>query len=174
MKPPYLKQKPWVRMSLLAIIVGLAFVGCVYIGHTERMGRPIDQDAISRIVIGMTTRSEVIKLLGLPEGQFAGQVSFTDSNYMSLGSGKFYRHVANRYLDSLDDKHYAMLYRVNRSSGQSWEFGEPFGRPTKRPSTMITISHADSRFMTDELLLLVTKDTDIVEDFAYRKEPAQN
>jgi hypothetical protein len=67
-----------------------------------------------------------------------------------------------------------LLYRVNRSSGQSWEFGEPFGKPTKRASAVMTIGHSEISFNTDELLLLINKGTEIVEDFAYRKEISQN
>ena len=160
MKLPDSKQIKLVRALLLAIMVGVAFVGCIYTGRTERTGRPFSEDAVDRIIIGKITRSEVIKLLGLPDSVFAGQGRLVDAHYFASGPGRFYLHIEDRYLTSLDDKHYAALYRFRNLSGQSFAV------------TLGTLSSGNTavRIKSDEILLIINKETDIVEDIAYRKE----
>ncbi|HXK30284.1 MAG TPA: hypothetical protein VJ646_18720 [Candidatus Binatia bacterium] len=147
------------RALLLAVMFGFAPVGCVYTGRTEISGRAFNQDALNQITIGKTTRADVIKLFGLPDSMFVGQARLVDAKYFA-GIGRFYLHIEDRYLTSLDDKHYAVLYRFSKLSGQSHRV------------TLGTLSSGNTavRINSDEILLIINKDTDIIEDIAYRKE----
>ena len=146
--------------------------GCVgYSSSKVIRGKPIDEAAVGRIEIGKTTRSELFRDLGPPHSIFKGQVELHDTDAMLLlGSmplhlfpyHEYYSHSENRYLSSVDDLHYAMLYK----------FSELSGRNTRASIFVVTVSDTELKIATDELLLLIDSKTHVVDDVAYRNATA--
>lgn len=151
-----LTRKMWVRRLCLTSIIIVMISGCgSYSNVTVNKGRPIDENKIKQIVLGKTTRSDVFDLLGTPHSMFQGQVEFKNAELIGL-----YLHVENRYLTSLDDRHYAMLYRFSKS------LSETIGIFT----IVIVTRDTQISLKLDELLVLINIESNIVEDVAYRKE----
>jgi len=147
--------------TLLVGAVLATVCGCFsYSTTTVEKGKPLDQAAISRIVIGQTTRSDVFALLGTPHSVFEGQVEFREDQGVGFDPHLFYSYKDNRYLSSIDGQHYAMLYR----------FGKASGTTVVLAPVVVTYRGADARINTDELLLLVDKTTNVVDDVAYRQD----
>lgn len=130
-------------------------VACSYSRLNVQSGRPLDEQAIKRIVIGQTTRSDVFNLLGTPHSMFQGQVEFREAQLLPL-----YLHNENRYLSSIDDVHYAVFYRFSKSLSTS--------------TLVVVVSNSAVRIMSDELLLLLNRNTNVVDDVAYRKDTPVN
>jgi hypothetical protein len=145
------------RWQVLILIVSpLIFMnGCLMVTSTTiEEGRPIDEAKVKQIVIGQTKRRDVYELFGPPHSQFQGQVEFKEGSLRG-----FFSHIENRYLSSLDDRHYAMLYRFVTSKA---EF-------TGGTAVVVTLANTKGTIKSDELLLLLEKETDMVVDVAYRK-----
>lgn len=153
------------RLSIYGLIALSIFVivsgGCATarLDMKAEHGSPIDEDKLNSIVIGKTTRSDVFKLLGTPHSMFQGQAEFQEG-YVVFSLGQFYSHNQNRYLSSLDDQHYALLYRYGTTSSKS----------TLTYIMLNTSSNTRIRIRNDELLILFDKATDVVSDIAYLKE----
>lgn len=150
--------------SILALVSG-----CYFAGTKVTRGNEIEGAAISRIVIGKTTQRDVFALFGTPHSIFQGQQEFEESQAIGFGHlhpFAFYSHKENRYLSTLNDNQYAILYRFNESSARSLVI--------TLPPIVPVIGHAntDITIRTDELLLFLNKDTKIVEDAAYPKQPS--
>ena len=128
--------------------------GCVVMSGKIEEGKQIDEAKVNQIVIGKSRRSDVYKLFGTPHSQFRGQVEFIEGRV-----GVFFSHVGNRYLSSLDDNHYAMLYRFTTS-----QVGIVMGS-----IVVVMFQNVKETIKSDELLLLLDKETNIVVDVAYRK-----
>jgi hypothetical protein len=128
---------------------------CFYVGG-ERVieGRRIDPTKVSQIIIGKSSRSNVYQLLGPPHSQFQGQVEFQEGSLRG-----FFAHMENRYLSSLDDNHYVILYR----------FVTTEGRAVGGTAIVVTIADTKIALKSDELLILLDKATDVVVDMAYIK-----
>jgi hypothetical protein len=146
------------RLTLFGVQLALLAGGCVAHSRvTLKRGVPLDQNAIQRIEIGKSTRSEVFKLMGTPHSMFQGQVELKQAQFTGMG---FYRHLENRFLTTLDDEHYAMLYRFDKSSTKS--------------TIVLVVDFTNISIQTDELLLLLNRKTDVVDDVAYRKETSES
>jgi hypothetical protein len=128
-----------------------ASVACAYSRTTVTTGRPLDEKAIGGIVIGQTTRSDIFKALGAPHSIFQGQAEFTEAKLLPL-----YFHSQNRYLSTIDDRHYALLYR--------------FGTGRTATTLILVVSDTKVDIRSDEVLLMMNRQTDVVEDVAYRRE----
>jgi hypothetical protein len=118
-------------------------------------GAPIDSEALSKIQIGKTTRSEIFSLLGSPNSIIDGQSTLWSGELIN-----YYGYIESREISSLDDKHYAFLYKFNKSQA-------------KEKTTFVVIIGARSNKISikgDELLIIFNKNTNIVEDLAYRQE----
>ena len=141
-----------ILFAALILTVAAMNGGCVrYETGSVEVGRPISAGDVRQIEIGKTTRSDVFKLLGTPHSIFEGTAQFLENRSMT-----FYSHSANRYLTSINPWHYAMLYR--------------FARDAYSHRFMVVSGRTSVQIKTDELLLLVNKDTNVVEDLAYRPE----
>jgi len=155
-KGPARSRKMSIRVYCLTFIILVLTSSCYYhFTSTAEVGAPIDQDTVNQIVIGKTTKSEIFKLFGTPHSIFQGQVEFLKAEMTG-----FYSQVENRFLTSLDEKHYAMFYRFGKSSGKF----------TLASIFVITRGDTQVKIRSDELLLLFNKETNIVEDVAYRKQ----
>lgn len=141
--------------SLLLFIVLFSLSGCFKYNMTVERGAPLNDEAIKEIVIGKTTRSDIFKLLGTPHSIFHNQAEFTEG-YSIMG----YSTVQNRYLSSLDENHYAFLYR----------FGKASSKTTRGVAVVVNVANTQVKIASNELLLLINKETDIVDDVSYRKE----
>lgn len=152
-------RKMWLA-RLCAIIVMTS--SCAYSTHdiSVKKGIPIDQSAINQIVIGKTTRSDVFKLLGTPHSIFHGQV---EVGFVEGEAVPYYSYIENRPLSSIDDKHYALLYRFGKLSAKS----------TSKTITIVHYRNTQVSIKSNELLLFINKETDIVDDVAYRKETSE-
>jgi hypothetical protein len=142
------------KMILLQILSISIVVGCASMKMTAEVGDKIDEDAVQQMVIGKTTRSDVFALLGTPHSIFENQAEFTEG-YSVMG----FSTVQNRYLSSLGDDRYALLYR----------FAETSSKSTLGYVVFVSFWDTQIKVGSDELLLLFSKDTDILEDVAYRK-----
>lgn len=152
------------RRTVLPLSVFVFLAGCVeYSKTTITRGKPIEEATASRIVIGRTTRSEIFSMLGVPHSIFEGQVQFHQDESIRFDPTLFYRYAEQRYLASLDDEHYALLYRFSESKGRTLAL------------TPILVSYRSARVSlnVDELLLLVNKKTQIVDDVAYRRDTSK-
>jgi hypothetical protein len=150
------------RMQVVWFVSGLLLLlsGCLsYSNMTVTKGKPLNQSGINQIVVGRTTRSDVFKLMGAPHSIFQGQVEFKRSEFLSDYSWSYF-DSENRFLTSLGDKHYAMLYRFGRSSGTSVGIAP----------LVVTYRNTDVAIQSDELLLFFNKQTDVIENVAYRGE----
>ena len=138
----------------------LMIVGCVQMTRTSTSehGLPINETRINEIVIGKTTRSDLFKLLGTPHSIFQGQTEFVEG-YSIPAINQYYSHVQNRYLSSLDERHYAFLYR--------------FGKTSSISTCILSSTNSKIKIRSDEFLLLIDKKTNIVDDVAYRKETSK-
>lgn len=144
-----------------ALGILLVVTSCVeYSKTTIIKGNPLEEATVDRIVIGRTTRSEVFSMLGAPHSIFEGQVQFHEAESIEFNSALFYRYAEERYLTSLDNEHYALLYR----------FREARGRTLTLAPILVTYRDARASLNVNEILLLVNKRTHIVEDVAYRKD----
>jgi hypothetical protein len=132
--------------------IGALGGGCIrYDEGTVEIHKRIRDSEVRQIVIGKTTRSEVFQLLGTPFSIFEGPVQLAETRSMS-----FYSHSENRPFTSIDPWHYAMLYR--------------FSRDSYTHSVVLIFGQTNVQIKTDELLLLINKETNVVHDVAYRNE----
>jgi hypothetical protein len=132
----------------------LLFTGCVMVTGRIKEGREVDEAKVKQIVIGKTKRSDIYKLFGTPHSQFRGQVEFKEGSLRG-----FFSHMENRYLSSIDDKHYVMLYRFTTSAGKG----------TGGTIVVVTFGDIEMETKSDELMLLLEQGTDTVVDVAYHK-----
>jgi hypothetical protein len=132
-------------MCIAAVLAAITS-GCLFYatGKVEE-GKTIDAAKVKQIVIGMTTRGEVYELLGTPHSQFQGQVELKEGSLQGLFS-----HIQNRYLSSLDDEHYAMLYRFTTTRGKI----------TAGTAIVLGYSNQQYTIQSDELLILFDKKTE--------------
>jgi hypothetical protein len=150
-----------VRAVLTLGIALLAMCGCASTHVTTELGSPIDDQAVSQIVIGKTTRSEVFKLLGTPHSIFEGQAEFQEG-YATYMMGEYYSYLENRHLSGINDRQYAILYRFRKTATNS----------STKVGVVVNWKNVATTIKTDELLIFVDKETDIVADVAYRPETA--
>jgi len=147
-------------LSFFAALVLYPLAGCVLYSDTSfERGAPVDPRALAQISIGRTTQSEVFRLLGTPHSMFEGQVRFQEVRAMGV-MDSFFLHKDDRYLTSLDEKHTAMLYRFAQDTGTS----------VRASAVIVTYQGTNITLKTDELLLLINKDSRVVDDIAYRRE----
>ena len=146
------------RPLLAALALGLLLAsgcGLVFVDSTVEEGKPLNAEKIGQIVIGQTTRSEVFRLIGAPHSMFQGDLEFQEK----LVLGNFYLHTQKRKLSTLDDQHYAILYRAGKVTGQT-RVGY---------AVLVTIGKEKATIRTDELLLILNKQTNVVEDVGYEQ-----
>ncbi|MCI0557022.1 MAG: hypothetical protein MN733_00890 [Nitrososphaera sp.] len=151
-------------MAIMVVVGMLGFTnGCYYASTTITRGKGLEEAALTRIVIGKTTQSDLFKLFGTPHSIFQGQQEFKESQaigFWHLHPFTFYSYKEDRYLTTLRDDQYAILYRFSESAGQSLMLH----------GIVIGYQGTDMRIQADELLLFLNKETKIVEDAAYPKQ----
>ncbi len=141
---------------VICCVLAVFLSGCFVSDKTvvER-GRPIDSEKISQIQIGKTTRSEIFSLLGSPNSIIDGRSTMWTGEYLN-----FYGYIESREISSLDDNHYAFLYKFNKSQAKgNLVFVVLVGARKNKVS-----------IKGDELLIIFTKTDNVVEEIAYRKE----
>lgn len=137
----------------LLLCISIA-AGCGTTNMSVEAGNRIDESALRKMIIGKTTRSDVFALLGPPHSIFENQSEFVESHSI-MG----YSTVQNRYLSSLDDEHYALLYRSSKASSKS----------TQGFALVVYFKDTQTKISSSEVLLLFNKETDILDDIAYSK-----
>jgi len=143
------------NILIWAVVLLASVSGCLFFGDGKmEEGKPIDEAKVNQIIIGKTKRSDIYQLLGTPHSQFQGQVELKEGSLRG-----FFSHTENRYLSSLDDNHYAMLY----------QFTTLKVRIAGGFAIVVAFRNTEGTIKSDELLLLLEKGTDIVVDVAYRK-----
>ncbi len=155
----------WRKVLAIAVASSIlaAANGCYYASTTVTRGKSLEAAALNRIVIGKTTQRELFNLLGTPHSIFQGQQEFKESQaigFRHFHPFAFYSYKENRYLTTLHDDQYAILYR----------FGESSGKSLMLYPIVIGYQGTDMSIQTDELLLFLNKDTKIVEDAAFPKQ----
>jgi hypothetical protein len=147
----------WLLLAASILLAGCATMDLKMEGDVE-VGRPIGESALSQIVIGETTRSDLFRLFGPPHSIFQGQAELTE-----FVGDRFYSYEQSRSLSSLEDEHYAMLY----------QFAEVSGEYQERQTLILTHlrGRGKSRLTleADELLLFINRETNVVDDVAYPK-----
>jgi len=151
-------------LSLVCVLPVLSVLGCVFY-HEQVIdhGTPISEAAIKQLVIGRTGRSEVFKLLGPPHSIFRGQVELQQgavAGVQPFGLGAYYMHLGNRFLTTLAERQYAVLYRFRQSTSSA----------SATTVILVATGRQTVKISADELLLLFNQDNDLLEDVAYRKE----
>ncbi len=156
----YLEVSKRLIIGLLTLGISIIMISsCVKMYTTAEHGIQMNETVINEIVIGKTTRSELFKLLGTPHSIFQGQAEFTEG-YSIHSINEYYSHEQNRYLSSIDEGHYAFLYRFGKTSSKS----------TAVFVVLISSRNTHIKIRSDELLILIDKKTNIVDDVAYRKD----
>ena len=140
--------------------------GCTHYSARVEKGQQLDTASIKQIIIDKSTQSDVFKLLGTPHSIIRGKGTIEEAQTLSLGQlglvpsfGDFYSYKDSRQV-SVDDRHYAMLYRFAKSTGSA----------AGVHLIVIGFRNADFQFKSDELLLVLDTETNVVTDVAYRKE----
>jgi hypothetical protein len=149
------------RLTLLVLHLLLIamLAGCGFAHRTSvQTGEPLDATAVSRIVIGKTTRSEVFSAFGAPHSIFNDDVALRSYLGIAAGPSRF-EYAETRALTTFSDKHYGMLYRSGAATGVTWAASV----------AVITVSGSHIRFRTQELLLFLDKDRHVVEEVAYTR-----
>jgi hypothetical protein len=144
----------WVSLSpRWVLLVILAFVGgCSVSTKKIESGTPLNRDLLAQIKPGVTTGSEVMRMLGPPHSIIRGQAEF-----LEVSGGVYESHVERRRLSSLDDKQYALFYRYGRTDVHT--IGVEF------------IGESESqrvRHGGEELFVIVDEQSDVVVDYATR------
>lgn len=135
-----------------ALFLTASTVGCIfYSKHSVERGKSLDEQAVHRIVIGKTTRTDILNVFGPPHSIFQNQGELLTAERVG-----WYRYVETRMLGSIDEQHYAMLYR--------------FGRSAARSIVILPVETSDATIKADELLIFLNKTSNIVSDVGYRNE----
>lgn len=144
---------------LLGMLALALLSACGYWRSDQVRGDPLDQEAVRRIVIGKTTRDDVFRLLGPPRSIVDGQADFERSISIPWGAGErtVYSVTENRFLRSVGDDYYVMVYRYDKVSGRGLVI-TPGGTGYR---------DIDLTVRGDELLVIMRKDTGVVADIAY-------
>lgn len=137
----------------VAVVLAASTVsGCVYYGtHTAEKGRPLSTEAVHQIIIGKTTRTDILKTFGPPHSIFQGQGELLTAERIG-----WYRYVETRLVSSIDEQHYAMLYRFGTSSASSL--------------VVLVAGTSQASIQADELLIFLNKASNVVSDVAYRND----
>ena len=114
---------------------------------------PVSHSALVQISIGETTEAEITRLLGTPHTTF-DEIGVTDQ------LDALFLYKANRYLRNLDDKHVGVLYRFTGDTGKS----------VRGIAVLVNSGGTNIAFKTDQLLLLINRETRVVDDIGYRRE----
>ena len=129
---------------------------------TREFGVPIEEGTISKVIIGQSTRSDVFRLLGPPHSMFRGEADMKES-YSSVGLDGYFSITLNRRLSSIDPNQYILFYKSGHIATKASE------------TNYIAIKYLDSitKIRSDELLLFMNGESNIVEDVAYRVETSK-
>jgi hypothetical protein len=129
--------------------------GCIFYNtYTAEKGTALDQQSVQQIVIGKTTRADILKSFGPPHSIFQGQGELLVAEHVG-----WYRYAETRQLTSFDEQHYALLYR--------------FGVSSARSVLVFVVGQSDASIKAEELLIFINKKSHIVSDVAYRNETAR-
>jgi hypothetical protein len=152
-------------VGLLLVAVAL-LGGCASFTTTVETRAPLDQRALARIIPDKTTGAEVARLLGPPHSIIRGSAHFRESGgffyyFVSSAGGAApnYFYSQDRQLSSLDDKHYALLYKYAQAS--------------LRVDAVLTTGgsqRSEMRFQGEELLIIIDSERDVVTDMAFRSD----
>lgn len=146
---------PVFRAHLAAALILLTSSCIFYAGGSVEKGNPINPDDVARIEVGKTTRSEVFKLLGAPHSIFQGRAEIEEA----LAFGPPYIFVLSkdkRTFDTIDKSLYAMLYWYRKGSMNAF--------------ALVVFAYTQTEIPNDDFLLFLTKETNIVEEAAYRDQ----
>ncbi len=142
------------------LLAGLALLGgCTWSTITVESGAPPDPAALSRIRLGETTGTEVMRLLGPPHSIIRGSARIYDVGDRALRHGssipEYYSYARERQLSSLDDEHYALFYK--------------YWRETRSDALLIAriSKQREVRFQGEELLIILDNEKDVVTDVGF-------
>jgi hypothetical protein len=127
----------------LSLLLSLACTGCVIAHYKE--GLPIPADQIPRIVIGQTTKSEILEWFGAPSGMTDGQLLEDFLVDRELTPGPV---VDQPFADVL-------AFRLTRGEVRGFV-------------TIILINYFDIH-VTQDLLVVFFDETDRVSSYGYRR-----
>lgn len=146
------------HVSLLALVLPV-LGGCAFVHSTKlETGNPIDPNAVQRIVIGKSTRSEIFNTFGTPHSIFQNQVEFRTYQALSAPGGHF-EYADTRTLTTWSDKHYGVLYRSGTATSITGTVAV----------VVVTVGGTRAQIRTRELLLFFDKQTNVVEEVAYTR-----
>jgi hypothetical protein len=145
-----------VRVTLLLCAASLA--SCGYHGVSVKKGSPISDEAVAQLKIGETSRADVFKLLGPPHSMFEEQASLAEFHaFRFFGpGGPGVAQGETRQLGSLSRDQYALLYRFASASASS--------------AFVVVVGQTNVKIGADELLLLFNRNTNILQELAYRRD----
>ncbi|MHC4416187.1 MAG: hypothetical protein ACYS0G_12975 [Planctomycetota bacterium] len=147
------------RRSIADCLAALILVACLVACHTytattriER-GTRIDEGKVAQIEVGRSTRGDVFRLFGAPHSEFSGGATVWTAEHVG-----FYSYAEGRPVDSMDANHYALLYR----------FATTDTHITQKTGTWSSSTEHAARFLGDELLIILDKQSHTVRDVAHR------
>lgn len=147
-----------VMRSAPVLAAGIALVAacasCAVSTTTIESQRALDPAALNRIAIGSTSVDEIYAWFGPPHSIVRGSGRFQEV----AGHG-YYSFVQDRQLSSLDDAHYALLYKYERARIR-----------TTAPLRLGLEQHDRMTFEGAELLVILDSTRDVVTDYALRRE----
>lgn len=158
-RPGATERRRCAHLTLMAALIWSG--GCSTFTSTAESRAPLKAEALAQIKIGQTTAAEVARMLGSPHSIVRGNAHFRESGgpmYYCLsptGWSDPYTFSQERHLTSLDDAHYAFLYKYDKTQARSVSL--EFSGSTERRKVS---------FCGQEVLIILDNQRNVVTDMA--------